>query len=265
MLKTTPFSTRFSVLHQNNNIKNNKLSFGMNTGVQIVKQTTSSLAPLATDLYNKTHSPIKIITETSQQEVKLPDETLQNNIDYEFKEKHKKAHKYLNNFGKQCTKVLTCIPLIGIFASISLASSRDEKLDAIYEIPEYIPVYAKNTKSDKLLTAITILHATIIGSVIATPLAIFTIHGITKEINKNLQEGYQNAVTKERETVKNETTYETRLRHAKMKTSHYKHIAHTKYKEYLKRQEEARKRQRYNRNRSSYNHSRPYRRTGGGR
>lgn len=148
----------------------------------------------------------------------------------EFYEKDKEADEYLNK--NLCTKISSCLPVIGAFASLFMIKDRDSELDKIYGVPRYIDV-KKSSLPSVPLVAFSFLHFTFIGSIIATPLAAFTISSIDKIQKENLKKAYHEAFTKEKELQKNETPSQTRSRHEKLELE---------YEEKLRRQEEARRR-----------------------
>lgn len=271
---------------QNNNIKNKNQTFGMNPIFNSRVKTSSTFAPVALDVVELTRqtsnipkasqihtanqaqieAPIKVIIEKSEIESSSNDTTslseneIENN---EFYEKDKQADKYFNNCCNTFSKGLSIIPGIGLFGAIENTSltNRNKELDEIYGVPEYIPIKSKDNTVYWMFTAI--LQGSIIGGIVGIPMAIGGLF-LNKKAQKELKKGYHEAYKKEQEQVKNETPYQTRLRHAKLKKEYYRKVADDRYQEYLRQQREAARRHRNNNYHRSYN--RPTNRhTGGGR
>ena len=295
MLKIMSFSTPTFDAQKNGKTKNNKLSFGMNPISKTKNKITSTLRPIASDVYQISNSItssnsqqnlqqqnlnsassnielVEVITSSQQNDSlnAISQAPLQNNLnltqdeldsDDEFYEKDMEADRYFNNCCNTFSKGLSLIPVIGFFGDMQLAraSSRNNELDKIYGVPEYIPVNSyTNTTVLWVMTAA--LQLCIFTSIIATPMAIGGLF-LNKKAQNELKKVYHEAYKKEQEQAKNETPYQTKLRHAKLKTDYYKGVAKSRYQEH----QEA-KRRRNNNNRSYYRPSKPQpKRSGGGR
>ena len=213
---------------------------------------------------------VEVITSSQQNDSLNPISSapLQNNLnltqdeadsDDEFYEKDMEADKYFNNCCNTFSKALSIIPVIGFAGALQLAmtSGRNKELDKIYGVPEYIPVEFKdNFMAFWAITAIG--HMFIFTSISATAMAIGGLF-LNKKAQNNLKKGYHEAYKKEQEQAKNETPYQTKLRHQRLKRE---------YEEKQRQLAEAAARQS---NRNQYRH-RPYRpqkpkpqRSGGGR
>ena len=193
---------------------------------------------------------------------------LQNNLnltqdeadsDDELYEKDMEADKYFNNKCNTFSKALSIIPVIGFAGALQLAmtSSRNNELDKIYGVPEYIPVEF-NDNFLGYLTLTAIMQFFIFTSIIGTPMAIGGLF-LSKKAQNNLKKGYHEAYKKEQEQAKNETPEQTKLRHQRLKRE---------YEEKRRQQAEAAAQQR----RSQYPPPRHYQpqkpkpqRSGGGR
>ena len=230
---------------KNGKTKNNKLSFGMNPISKTKNKITSTLRPIASDVYQISNSiassniqqnlqqqnlnynsnniePLEIIIGSQQNDSlnAISTTPIQNNLDLtydEFYEKDMEADKYFNNKCNTFSKALSLIPVIGVLGAIGTlsANTRNQELDEIYGVPEYIPVN-EDIYSKYNLFAIAVAQASVYGSILAIPLAIINLFFIQKQ-NENLKNAYHKAYKEEQKQVKNETPDETIKRHTKLK------------------------------------------------
>ena len=229
-----------------NNTKTQKhQSFGMNPISKTKDKITSTLRPLASDVYQIGNSiassniqqnlqqqnlnsnsnniePLEIIIGSQQNDSlnAISTTPIQNNLDLtydEFYEKDMEADKYFNNKCNTFSKALSIIPVIGVLGAIAVitANTRNQKLDEIYGVPEYIPVNY-NDYATYNLCAIAVANMSLHSSILAIPLAILNLFFMQKQ-NENLKNAYHKAYKEEQKKVKNETPDETIRRHTKLK------------------------------------------------
>ena len=171
--------------------------------------------------------PIEIIIGSQQNDSlnAISSAPLQNNLnlthdeadsDDELYEKDMEADKYFNNCCNTFSKALSIIPVIGFAVALQLGNAlgRNNELDKIYGVPEYIPVKFKENFTDYWF-ATACLQLCFFTSIIGTPMAICGLF-LNKKAQNNVKKGYHEAYKKEQEQAKNETPYQTKLRHQRL-------------------------------------------------
>lgn len=252
MLKFDCVKTQNFLMQNNKKTAKQQQSFGMNPILRPRTNSVPNLAQVAVDVVelapirqlsnvqipsqtqqtNQTQEVIKVIISKSESSESLSDDNSNVSEVDEFYEKDKKADKYFNNCCNTFSKVNSVIPILGGIGASTLANNlgRNEELDEIYGVPEYLPVKTK-TSMDTYWSVTAALHFSIWLSPIATPVALVGLC-LNKNSQKNLKNAYHEAYKKEQEQVKNETPEQTSFRHAKLKEDYYKKLEYEEYKRY---------------------------------
>lgn len=252
MLKFDCVKTQNFLMQNNKKTAKQQQSFGMNPILRPRTNSVPNLAQVAVDVVelapirqlsnvqipsqtqqtNQTQEVIKVIISKSESSESLSDDNSNVSEVDEFYEKDKKADKYFNNCCNTFSKVNSVIPILGGIGASTLANNlgRNEELDAIYGVPEYLPVKTKMSM-DTYWSVTAAFHFTIWLSPIATPMALVGLC-LNKNSQKNLKNAYHEAYKKEQEQVKNETPEQTSFRHAKLKEDYYKNVEYEAYKRY---------------------------------
>ncbi|MCI5823580.1 MAG: hypothetical protein MRZ90_01445 [Candidatus Gastranaerophilales bacterium] len=252
MLKFDCVKTQNFLMQNNKKTAKQQQSFGMNPILRPRTNSVPNLAQVAVDVVelapirqlsnvqipsqtqqtNQTQEVIKVIISKSESSESLSDDNSNVSEVDEFYEKDKKADKYFNNCCNTFSKVNSVIPILGGIGASTLANNlgRNEELDAIYGVPEYLPVKTKMSM-DTYWSVTAAFHFTIWLSPIATPMALVGLC-LNKNSQKNLKNAYHEAYKKEQEQVKNETPEQTSFRHAKLKEDYYKKVEYEAYKRY---------------------------------
>lgn len=252
MLKFDCVKTQNFLMQNNKKTAKQQQSFGMNPILRPRTNSVPNLAQVAVDVVelapirqlsnvqihsqtqqtNQTQEVIKVIISKSESSESLSDDNSNVSEVDEFYEKDKKADKYFNNCCNTFSKVNSVIPILGGIGASTLANNlgRNEELDAIYGVPEYLPVKTKMSM-DTYWNVTAAFHFTIWLSPIATPMALVGLC-LNKNSQKNLKNAYHEAYKKEQEQVKNETPEQTSFRHAKLKEDYYKKLEYEEYKRY---------------------------------
>ncbi len=252
MLKFDCVKTQNFLMQNNKKTAKQQQSFGMNPILRPRTNSVPNLAQVAVDVVelapirqlsnvqipsqtqqtNQTQEVIKVIISKSESSESLSDDNSNVSEVDEFYEKDKKADKYFNNCCNTFSKVNSVIPILGGIGASTLANNlgRNEELDAIYGVPEYLPVKTKMSM-DTYWSVTAAFHFTIWLSPIATPMALVGLC-LNKNSQKNLKNAYHEAYKKEQEQVKNETPEQTSFRHAKLKEDYYKKLEYEEYKRY---------------------------------
>lgn len=252
MLKFDCVKTQNFLMQNNKKTAKQQQSFGMNPILSPRTNSVPNLAQVAVDVVelapirqlsnvqipsqtqqtNQTQEVIKVIISKSESSESLSDDNSNVSEVDEFYEKDKKADKYFNNCCNTFSKVNSVIPILGGIGASTLANNlgRNEELDAIYGVPEYLPVKTKMS-IDTYWSVTAAFHFTIWLSPIATPMALVGLC-LNKNSQKNLKNAYHEAYKKEQEQVKNETPEQTSFRHAKLKEDYYKKVEYEAYKRY---------------------------------
>ncbi len=252
MLKFDCVKTQNFLMQNNKKTAKQQQSFGMNPILSPRTNSVPNLAQVAVDVVelapirqlsnvqipsqtqqtNQTQEVIKVIISKSESSESLSDDNSNVSEVDEFYEKDKKADKYFNNCCNTFSKVNSVIPILGGIGASTLANNlgRNEELDAIYGVPEYLPVKTKMSM-DTYWSVTAAFHFTIWLSPIATPMALVGLC-LNKNSQKNLKNAYHEAYKKEQEQVKNETPEQTSFRHAKLKEDYYKNVEYEAYKRY---------------------------------
>lgn len=252
MLKFDCVKTQNFLMQNNKKTAKQQQSFGMNPILRPRTNSVPNLAQVAVDVVelapirqlsnvqipsqtqqtNQTQEVIKVIISKSESSESLSDDNSNVSEVDEFYEKDKKADKYFNNCCNTFSKVNSVIPILGGIGASTLANNlgRNEELDAIYGVPEYLPVKTKMSM-DTYWSVTAAFHFTIWLSPIATPMALVGLC-LNKNSQKNLKNAYHEAYKKEQEQVKNETPEQTSFRHAKLKEDYYKKLKYEEYKRY---------------------------------
>lgn len=252
MLKFDCVKTQNFLMQNNKKTAKQQQSFGMNPILRPRTNSVPNLAQVAVDVVelapirqlsnvqipsqtqrtNQTQEVIKVIISKSESSESLSDDNSNASEVDEFYEKDKQADKYFNNCCNTFSKVNSVIPILGGIGASTLANNlgRNEELDAIYGVPEYLPVKTKMSM-DTYWSVTAAFHFTIWLSPIATPMALVGLC-LNKNSQKNLKNAYHEAYKKEQEQVKNETPEQTSFRHAKLKEDYYKKLEYEEYKRY---------------------------------
>lgn len=240
MLKFDCVKTQNFLMQNNKKTAKQQQSFGMNPILRPRTNSVPNLAQVAVDVVelapirqlsnvqipsqtqqtNQTQEVIKVIISKSESSESLSDDNSNVSEVDEFYEKDKKADKYFNNCCNTFSKVNSVIPILGGIGASTLANNlgRNEELDAIYGVPEYLPVKTKMSM-DTYWSVTAAFHFTIWLSPIATPMALVGLC-LNKNSQKNLKNAYHEAYKKEQEQVKNETPKQTKLRHLGLKRAY---------------------------------------------
>ncbi len=240
MLKFDCVKTQNFLMQNNKKTAKQQQSFGMNPILRPRTNSVPNLAQVAVDVVelapirqlsnvqipsqtqqtNQTQEVIKVIISKSESSESLSDDNSNVSEVDEFYEKDKKADKYFNNCCNTFSKVNSVIPILGGIGAFTLANNlgRNEELDEIYGVPEYLPVKTK-TSMDTYWSVTAALHFSIWLSPIATPVALVGLC-LNKNSQKDLKNAYHEAYKKEQEQVKNETPKQTKLRHLGLKRAY---------------------------------------------
>ena len=146
---------------------------------------------------------------------------------YDFFEKDVQAYKVLNSATNQSARLLSCFPVTGLIGdAVNVATTRrNQALDQIYEVPQYIPIEDNNKSFTMywLTTSVLRYFTNPIG--IGIPLVAGGLV-LQNKAQKNLIESYHKAYIQEQKTAANETPEQTRERHKMLKEKYDANLIH---------------------------------------